>query len=120
MFLDNHLLDFSRDSILIPIINCGTSFLCGFVVFSVIGFMAAEAGLKVDEVVQSGGHELELFEMSSMCLFSGPGLAFVVYPEALSLLPVAPLWALLFFFMVIIMGLDTQVRYDEHKAIKEE
>ncbi|ELU16289.1 hypothetical protein CAPTEDRAFT_222696 [Capitella teleta] len=80
-----------RDAIVIPCINCGTSFLAGFVVFSVVGFMAAEAGLKVDEVV-----------------VSGPGLAFVVYPEALSLLPVAPVWAILFFLMLIIMGLDTQ------------
>lgn len=40
---------------------------------------------------------------------TGPGLAFVVYPEALSLLPGAPIWSVIFFIMLVIIGLDTQV-----------
>lgn len=41
--------------------------------------------------------------------FIGPGLTFVVYPEALSTMPLPPLWSVLFFFMMIILGFSSEV-----------
>ena len=42
--------------------------------------------------------------------FSGTGLAFIVYPEAISQMPAPTVWAILFFFMMLIIGFSSQVR----------
>ena len=80
-----------RDAWLVPLINCSTSFLAGVVVFSILGYMAHLTGQGVDQVVQGG-----------------TGLAFVVYPESLAAMPGAPVFSVLFFTMLLCLGLDTQ------------
>uniref|UniRef100_A0A182TXD0 Transporter n=1 Tax=Anopheles melas TaxID=34690 RepID=A0A182TXD0_9DIPT len=81
------------DSIVIPIVNCGTSILAGFVVFSVLGYFSHQTGLPVASAATGG-----------------PGLAFITYPEAISMLPLSPLWACLFFSMLFFLGVDSMVR----------
>ena len=108
---------------IIASINSFTSLYAGFAIFSVLGFMAHQQGVSVESVAESGksaaSPSTRLFRgvqqrawigRSVMCLISGPGLAFIAYPKAVSLMPIAPFWAVMFFFMILMLGLDSQVR----------
>ncbi|XP_072015115.1 sodium- and chloride-dependent neutral and basic amino acid transporter B(0+)-like [Amphiura filiformis] len=80
-----------RDTLLIAALNSITSIFAGFVIFSIIGFMAESSGKEVENVVSQGF-----------------GLAFIAYPEAVARMPGGFFWSICFFFMVIILGLDSQ------------
>ena len=41
-------------------------------------------------------------------LGSGPGLAFMTFSDALLLMDVSPLWSILFFMMLILLGIDSE------------
>ncbi|KAI6214832.1 Transporter [Aphelenchoides besseyi] len=78
------------DALLTSTINCLTSFLSGFVIFSVLGYMSCKSGKPITDVAQEG-----------------PGLVFVVYPEALATMPGSRIWSIIFFLMLLTLGLDS-------------
>lgn len=79
------------DSLIACLLSSATSLFSGFVIFSVLGHLAEGLNSTVEEVARSG-----------------PGLAFIVYPEAVTRLPAPNVWAVLFFIMLLVLGIDSQ------------
>merc|ERR1719422_1421329 len=77
-----------RNSLIVIVIDAFTCILCGVCVFSTLGSLAYSQGTTVDNVVTRG-----------------PGLVFVVFPHALSQLPLPQLWAVIFFLMLVFVGI---------------
>ncbi|XP_054879458.1 sodium- and chloride-dependent GABA transporter 2-like isoform X3 [Poeciliopsis prolifica] len=80
-----------RDSFYLCLLNSGTSIVSGFAIFSVLGYMSTKQGVDISAVAESG-----------------PGLVFIVYPQAVTLLPWSQVWSVCFFFMIILLGIDGQ------------
>ena len=83
--------NFYRDIVVTGTTSILTNVFSGFVVFPVLGFMSVRANVSIENVVSSG-----------------PGLAFIVYPKAISLMPLPHFWAIIFFFMIFLLGIDSQ------------
>jgi NSS family neurotransmitter:Na+ symporter len=82
-----------QNAVVTSLTNCIYSFIAGFVVFGVLGYLGVTKGLPIELVVKSG-----------------PTLAFVVFPEAISKLPfLQELFGVLFFLALTIAGLSSGV-----------
>lgn len=89
-----------RSSVIIPLVNSGTSIWAGFVVFSVLGFAADRSNVDVGQVATAG-----------------PGLAFVTYPAAVAMMPAPNFWAVTFFVMLFFLGIDTMVSIIKRRKV---
>jgi SNF family Na+-dependent transporter len=77
-------------SVIVPIINSATSILAALVLFSFLGHMAHKFDMDIDDIP-----------------IEGLQLAFVAYPALLTQLPGSNFWAVLFFIMLVTVGIDS-------------
>lgn len=82
-----------HDTLSVSMVNGLTSLLVGVFAFATLGNIALEQGKSVEDVISDG-----------------PGLIFVVYPQVMAKMPAPQMWAVMFFFMLLCLGLNSQVR----------
>lgn len=83
--------DIIKGTVYVAIGNFIVSFMAGLVVFGTLGYMALTQGIPITEVVAGG-----------------PSLVFVVFPEAISLLPAFnAVIGVLFFGMLLALAIDS-------------
>jgi NSS family neurotransmitter:Na+ symporter len=89
--------DIVGNALVTCVLNCLYSFITGFAVFGTIGYMAQASGVEFGEAIKAG-----------------PGLAFVVYPEAINQLPAGNrIFGALFFLVLIVAGLSSAISLTE-------
>merc|ERR1712115_757743 len=91
----------NRDALIISFADTFTSILAGTVIFSILDRLAHETGQEVKDVVKSSA-----------------GLAFISYPEVLASFPASNFFSVVFFLMLITLGLLPLHRQeDDHQAV---
>ncbi|WAR02649.1 INE-like protein [Mya arenaria] len=80
-----------KDVLVIGIVDALTCILAGLAIFSILGYLAYNQGMDVEDVIKEG-----------------PGLVFVIYPAAFTSMPVSQLISVLFFLMLVTLGIDSQ------------
>lgn len=79
-----------KSGVTICFLDLAFSLLAGVTVFATMGFLAVSKGIAITELKLDG-------------IF----LAFVSYPMAISSLPLAPLWGVMFFVLLVSLGIDS-------------
>lgn len=104
------------------LVNCLTSFVSGFVIFTVLGYMAEMRKVEVEDVARDKGQRVEsspdagraapdpFFSVLYLPGRSGPSLLFITYPEAIANMMGSTFFAIIFFVMMIMLGLDSTVQ----------
>lgn len=83
--------DITNNAFITSLADAGTSFLAGFTVFSVIGYLAESQCLSIEQLG-----------------IAGPCLIFITYPTAISLLPfAAALFGIIFYIALLTFGIDS-------------
>jgi len=89
--------DITNNAFIVGFGNSGFELLAGIGVFAILGFMAGQAGVGVDEVVAGG-----------------VGLAFVVFPQIINTLPAFnEFFGVLFFLSLVLAGITSLISITE-------
>jgi NSS family neurotransmitter:Na+ symporter len=83
--------DINNNALVIGLGDLGTSFVAGIAIFATLGAMSLETTTPVPEVIGEGTF----------------GMAFIAFPYALAQLPYSAWFALVFFFALITLGIDS-------------
>jgi NSS family neurotransmitter:Na+ symporter len=84
--------ELSTTAVTVGFANSSFELLAGIGVFAVLGFMSAEAGVPIDELVGTGG-----------------GVAFVTFPTILSQMPGGAFIGVLFFATLVVAGITSLI-----------
>lgn len=85
--------DLTNNAFIVSLADAGTSFLAGFAVFSVVGYLSMTQGIGIESL----GNQI-----------AGPNLTFITYPTAISLLPFAAIFfGVIFFIALLTFGIDS-------------
>ena len=87
--------DLNNNAAIISIADFATSFVAGLAVFATLGGMAF--------VTQQAGNPVAVENVAD----TGPSLAFVAFPYALAQLPYSAWFSFVFFFALVILGVDS-------------
>ncbi len=84
-------MDLVNNAFIIGFADALTAFVGGLAVFGGLGYHAHITGKSISELSD----------------IAGPGLAFVTYPAIISNLPLAPMFGVLFFLMLLTLAIDS-------------
>jgi len=84
--------DINNNALMVGIADLATSFIAGIAVFTTMGALAVRENIPVQDILSES---------------QGIGLAFVAFPTALSHLPAARFFSVIFFTALILLGIDS-------------
>ena len=95
------------DAIIISFANCGTSLFAGIAIFSILGHIACKKSNLCHEQFGNNTWENCTVDYFLSKGSGGTGLAFIAFTEAINHLPAPTFFSLLFFLMLITLGLGS-------------
>ncbi len=82
--------DITNNALITALADGGTAFLAGFAVFSILGYLSYTTNASMQEIARGG-----------------IGLAFITYPAAISKIPFASFFGVIFFLALLTFGIDS-------------